>query len=394
MSDYFSRDMPARPAVIEIYGNYLPSRGHEIIWIALSEENGNNVVDNLFQGVSIYTISYPFISFFPLRFLRYIKYNYDKFKLISKILNEESFDIIQTRNNILDSIMAIYFKNRYHIQFVFQYSFPKGSYKHSIENNKSYFGKFECHFIKYVLDKADLVLPISKWMEVELLKEGFPKSKMMPLPMGINPSWGNCDGEEHRMKVKYRLGNSKIILYSGTLDKLRKLDMIIEAFSIVRTLEADVKLLIVGDGNDRLHLQELSESIGHSKDIIFAGKVSYFDMPTILKTATIALCPVPPLDIYMVSSPTKLFEYMIMGIPIIANEEIPEQREAIEESGGGVLAKFDAESFANNIIKLLNDPHEAIDIGIKGRKWVLRNRSYESMAIKVEKRYFDLLKIR
>ena len=231
-------------------------------------------------------------------------------------------------------------------------------------------------------------------MEVELLKEGFPKSKMMPLPMGINPSWGNCDGEEHQMKLKYRLGDSKIILYSGTLDKLRKLDMIIEAFSIVRTLKVDVKLLIVGDGNDRLHLQQLSKSIGHSKDIIFAGKVSYFDMPRILKTATIALCPVPPLDIYLVSSPTKLFEYMIMGIPIIANEEIPEQKEAIEESGGGVLAKFDAESFARKIVELLNNPDRAIDMGINGQKWVLKNRSYKSMAIEVEKRYFELLMIR
>ena len=104
--------MPARPAIIEIYGNYLPSRGHKIIWITLSRENRNNVIDDLFRGVKIYTVPYPFVSYFPLRFLRYIKYNYDKFKLISMILNEESFDIIQTRNNILDSIMAIYFKKK------------------------------------------------------------------------------------------------------------------------------------------------------------------------------------------------------------------------------------------------------------------------------------------
>lgn len=386
--------MPARPAVIEIYGISLPSRGHEINWIVPSKENGNNVIGNLFQGVKIYTVSYPLVSNFSLKIFNYLKYNYNKFRLISKLLNEESYDIIQTRNNILDSLMAIYFRNKFDIKFVFQYSFPKESYRYSISKTGLYFGKLNHYILKYVLDKADLIFPISKWMEVELLKEGLSESKMMPLPMGINPSWSCSNGEEQQFREKYRLGNSKVILYSGTLDKLRKIDMIIGAFSIVRNLDDDVKLLIVGDGNDRLHLQQLSESIGYPKDIIFAGNVSYSDMPKILKVATIALCPVPPLDIYLVSSPTKLFEYMIVGLPVIANEEIPEQKEVIGESSGGVLAKFNAESFADKIIQLLNNPDEATCMGIKGQKWVLRNRSYESMAIEVEKRYLELLKIK
>ena len=376
---------------MEIYGNCLPSRGHEIIWITPSKENKNDIIDDLFQGVRIYTISYPFVSHIPLKFFKYIKYRYDKFKLISKILNNGSYDIIQTRNNVLDSIMATYFKKKYKTKFVFQYSFPKGSYKYSTKRINCFYGKLEYYLIKYILYNADLIFPISKWMEAELMKEGFPKSKMMALPMGINPSWRNCQGEVHKLKEIYRLGDSKVVLYSGSLNKLRMLDMIIKAFSIVKKLEDDVKLLIVGDGDDRQHLQQLSESMGLSEDIIFTGYVPYSDMPKILRTATIALCPVPPLDIYLVSSPTKIFEYMIMGIPIIANEEIPEQREAIEESFGGVLAKFDKESFANKIIELLNNPDKATDMGINGQKWVLRNRSYENMTSEVEKKYFDLL---
>lgn len=394
LSESFSKDAPSRPAVIEIYGNCLPARGHKIIWVAPSKENKNNIIEDIYLGVKIFTVSYPFVPNFPLRILKYIIYIYNKFRIISKILNDDSFDIIQTRNSVLDSMMAVYFKNKYKIKFVFQYSFPKESYKYSTKKLDFFSGKIQHRFMKYVLNKADLILPISKWMEIKLLKEGFPKSKMMPLPMGINSSWSNCQNEEHKLEEKYRLGNSKVILYVGTLHELRMLDMIIEAFSIVKNIGYDVKLLIVGDGNDKLHLQQLSESLGHSENVIFAGKVPYSNMPKILKIAAIALCPVPPLDIYLISSPTKLFEYMIMGIPIVANEEIPEQREVVEESCCGALAKFNAESFASKIIELLNNPVKATDMGINGQKWVLRNRSYECMAIQVEKRYFELLKIR
>jgi glycosyltransferase involved in cell wall biosynthesis len=80
-----------------------------------------------------------------------------------------------------------------------------------------------------------------------------------------------------------------------------------------------------------------------------------------------------------------------MGKPVVANEEIPEQKVAIQENGGGILVKFEAESFANGIIKLLDNLELAKEMGAKGREWVTKNRSYEILARKLEKRYFEVL---
>jgi hypothetical protein len=54
----------------------------------------------------------------------------------------------------------------------------------------------------------------------------------------------------------------------------------------------------------------------------------------------ICVSPVPPLAVYKVSSPTKAFEYMAMGKAIVANEEIFDQKETIEQSGGGDFGSF------------------------------------------------------
>ena len=43
---------------------------------------------------------------------------------------------------------------------------------------------------------------------------------------------------------------------------------------------------------------------------------------------------------------------MAMKKPVIANEEIPEQREIIRESGEGILVKFEDKSIANGIIRI------------------------------------------
>ncbi len=86
-----------------------------------------------------------------------------------------------------------------------------------------------------------------------------------------------------------------------------------------------------------------------------------------------------------------MFEYMGGGKPVIANEEILDQKEVVEQSGGGILVPFSAEAFADAIIELLTNPERAAEMGQRGRQWVTENRSYEVLARHIEKRFCELL---
>jgi glycosyltransferase involved in cell wall biosynthesis len=54
---------------------------------------------------------------------------------------------------------------------------------------------------------------------------------------------------------------------------------------------------------------------------------------------------------------------------------------------------FEDESFADGIIKLLDNPEMAKEMGRMAREWVVKNRSYKTLARELEKRYFELLNI-
>jgi len=392
LPDPFDPNMPSRPAVTEIYGEYLPSFGHEVTWITPSRKKERKLQEHFFKEIKIYTIPYPKASLLPMKIFGLISHLIKKYRLLTTILRREKYDIIQVRNNIFDALLVLCLKKKHNISFVFQYSFPKEVYKVQAKKHHSYyFGRVESFITRYILHKADLIFPISQWMEKELIGKGIPKLKMMPLPMGVNPERFSLNIDGTKIREKYDLSDAKVILYTGTMDKLRKLSIIIYAFSKVREQRDNVKLLMVGDGNDKNNLKELSTKLGISADVIFTGQVSYFDVPYFIAAADICLCPVPPLDIYKVSSPTKMFEYMAMGKPVVANEEIPEQKKVIEESGGGVLVKFEAKSFAEGIMELLDNPSKAKKMERKGYKWVVKNRSYENLAREVVKKYFELL---
>ena len=389
----FDSNMPARPAITEIYGKYLPSFGHKIIWITPSLKKRRGVQERFFKEVKVYTIPHPVASSLPLKIFNLISYYIREYMLLTTLFKEEKCDIIQVRNNVFAALLALHIKRKYSIPFVFQYSFPKGVSKVRKQEKlyAYYFDKLESYITKYILHKADFIFPISKWMKEELVKESVPKSKMMPLPMGVNPELFSPNKEGIKIEERYKLNSSQVIIYVGSMDKIRQPDIIIRAFSKVREYKDNVKLLMVGDGNDKLNLEKLTDGLGIKDDVIFTGQVSYFDVPYFIAAADICVCPVPPLDIYKVSSPTKLFEYMAMRKPVVANEEIPEQKEVIEESGGGVLVKFEDKSFVDGIIELLDNPDRAKEMGRKGHEWVVKNRSYENMAREVEKRYFELL---
>jgi glycosyltransferase involved in cell wall biosynthesis len=391
-TDAFHIAMPARSEVMEVYGKYMPSFGHKMTWIVPSNgEKSIEVQGDLFKNVCIYTIPLIIGTSFISKTFNFAIYQYKKYIFLNNLCKKERYDIIQVRDDVFGALLALHIKRKYKIPFIFQYSFPKGLYKIRKRKNYSYFfGILESSITKYILRRADMIFPISKWMKEELARENIPKSRMMPLPMSANPEIFSQRNSEINVKEKYSL-DGQIILYLGEMSKQRQLCTMIRAFSEARAHKNNIKLLMVGDGNGRKDLEELVLTLGMKDDVIFTGQVPFSEVPHYIASAYTCISFVPPLDIYKVSSPTKMFEYMSMGKPVLANEEIPEQKEVIVDSGGGILVKFNEKSLSDGIVEILNNPEKANRMGKKGREWIVKNRSYENMARKVEKIYLKLM---
>ena len=387
-------DMPVTDIteIYSIYGRYMPRLGHKVTWIVKSRGKKREVQEEFFNKVKVYNIPHSRGSSLLVSIFYGLLYSFRLAKFVTKIFKNEKYDIIQARNSIFDGLLAIYIKKRYKVPFVFQYSFPIGSYKEREVNRlRLYFGKFKSYILNIVLRKADLILPISEWMQKDLVKNGITESKMMVFPSSVDLDLFSLKVSGDDVHNRYDLSNSQVIIYIGTMSKLRYLDIVICAFAKVKEKRGDVKLLMVGDGTDRANLEGLANELCLENSIVFTGQVSYFEIPKFIAASDIGIVPVPPLAIYKVSVSTKLREYMAMGKAVVANEEIPDHKEAVEQSEGGILVPFDEGAFAEGIIELLNDQEKIKEMGQKGQEWVMKSSSYEVIAREVEKGYFELL---
>lgn len=386
---FFDPNMPSRSAITEIYGHHLPDFGHRLTWITASDGKFNYNGEEYFDSVKIYTVKQLHSSNKIKLAVNIMKYYMERYKLVNDILKTGKYDIIQVRNDIFDAFIAIILKRRYSIKFVFQYSFPKGAYKYLEKKSFSPYAKFEVFIINTILKKADLILPISKWMKRELILQGIPESKLYPLPMAVNIDLFSSKTGTN-IRNKYEFGDNIVFVYVGSLAKIRGLEIVIEAFSRALNRISNMRLLIVGEGNDKNNLEKMVIDFGISDKVIFTGKVPYYNVSKYIAAADIGLSLIPPLPIYLISSPTKIFEYMALKKPILANEEIFEQKEVISSSNSGLLVKFDLSSIENGFIEMSYDKKNS-EKGKKGYNWVKTNRTYKKMAKNLEEVYQRML---
>ena len=372
---------PSRTEVTNIFGKYFPSFGHDITWVVTSIEDNSTIQEISYNQVKICNITRSRDSAIYFKIFNIIAHRIRKYQYLKKRFDNEKYDLIGVRNNVFDGLFAIYIKHRYGIPFVFQYSSPIMKLKQSqsiILLKISDFGSI------FVMKKADLIFTTSsKYLGDYLINKGISKSKILAIS---NCAERHCVSKEDVKTIKKELGveGNNIIFYTGTLDKVRSLEIMIYAFSKIKLHHPNSKLLIVGEGDGKTNLMNLASKIKMEDDIIFTGKVTYNEVPKYIEISDICISPIPPLDFYKISSPLKVYEYMAMGKPIVANEEIPDHKDSIMDSNAGILVPYDSDSFAKAIMHLLDNPEIALNMGINGKAWSLTNANYKKASEKLE----------
>ena len=381
----------------EILG-YLTEFGHEIACIvSIEEERWLDL--SLPQDVKVYTVSSH--SYFRgdsilSRTLNRIPHLFKKMRFILRVVRREKYDLILVRQDVFNGLLAAYIKRRHKIPFVFNCANPLEQLWEisRAEGRKPKFiwylyARFHELAGSYLLRKTNLVLVISKWLKERLIEQGVPESRVLTFPAGVDIEAFSA-GSGGKIREEYSLASSKVILYIGVLSRARHLGLLIRAFSRAKAEIANAKLLIVGTGNAEVYLKNLAAELGVEGDVIFTGQVPRAEVPGFIAGADIGISPIEPLPCYKLSSPIKILEYMAMTKPVIANEEIPEHRDVLEQSGAGILAPFTPEAFADAMVELLGNPDQAVEMGRRGREWVLKNRSYEVLARQIEERCLEL----
>ncbi|MGZ4132554.1 MAG: glycosyltransferase family 4 protein [Actinomycetota bacterium] len=145
------------------------------------------------------------------------------------------------------------------------------------------------------------------------------------------------------------------LIYHGTVTRRYGLDLAIEAVGIVRDEYPDIRLTVIGRGDDMEHLHELRARLDLQDRVELRDELVLADeLPPLLAEADIGLAPYRD-DVFTDGLlPTKLMEYAVMGMPCIAARTT-----AIEAEFADTMVAFftpgDVDDFARRIRELHDD---------------------------------------
>lgn len=165
-----------------------------------------------------------------------------------------------------------------------------------------------------VLRHADLILPVSPWLERWLLDQGVAEQSIRVLPNGIDRSWLDSP-RPRRERSDSASGEALRIGFVGSLRPWHDLDTALEALAMFR--EGEARLELIGDGPGRdLILQRLAKPDLAGR-AIWRGGAPHHEVAAWIDAMDVCLAPYPPLeDFYF--CPVKIFEYGARRRPVLA----------------------------------------------------------------------------
>lgn len=196
--------------------------------------------------------------------------------------------------------------------------------------------------------KSALTMTIGEAHQSDLIAFGCSVDKLQMIYMGVDKRF--CKVAESK---KLRLADAPLqLLYVGSVQKDRGRDVMLEAVAVVNKINKIVHLTIVGANDGQIKIcKEIIKKLGAENDVSIHGRVSGIKVPNFMANADVGLCIWDNLPWYQFNPPTKLFEYLVAGLPVMASN-IKTHTQYIKDDVNGVIFEYNSVSLAKSIKRL------------------------------------------
>lgn len=222
-----------------------------------------------------------------------------------------------------------------------------------------------------VLRGADTVTVNSRYTE-SAVRALVPLPRRLELiPMGVATELPDATirRQARAIRARYRRGAGPLLLFVGRVIDEKGPEDLIRAVAHLRPRVPEVTALIVGDGQDRPHLQELVAELGLADCIRFLGWVQPAEVGTWLAAAD---CFVGPSrrapNGWVEAQGVTLSEAMIAGTPVIATRLGGVPDTVIHEETGLLVDECAPDQIAAAVLRVVADPDLARGLTERGRR--------------------------
>lgn len=206
----------------------------------------------------------------------------------------------------------------------------------------------------FLYRKAALIVSVTEAFKLELIERGIPAEKIAVVRNGADLTRYQPQPKCQELLDEYQLRDKFVIGYIGTHGMAHGIPSIVKAAAKMQH-DPDIVFLFAGGGAARAALERdvAEQGLANVRLIPTQPKSR---MPQLWSICDIALIPLRDQSLFRSVIPSKLFECMAMGIPVIMSVPDGEATQIVRDTGCGlVVAPEDPDALQQAILRLRSD---------------------------------------
>jgi glycosyltransferase involved in cell wall biosynthesis len=189
--------------------------------------------------------------------------------------------------------------------------------------------------------------------------------------------------QKAEIRAEFGFGDQFVIGYAGLHGLAQGLETVIHAARLVADHE-NLLFVFFGDGPEKEQLVELAHQFKLNNVRFYASQPT-MRMPAIVASFDLALVPLKRLEIFRGALPSKMFEAMAAGVPILVSID-GEARAVVEKSQAGIsIEPENPQAMANAILELYRNREHLKMLGFNGQRYVIEHYDREKIAREFER---------
>lgn len=298
------------------------------------------------------------------RLANYFSFTYNSFTCASKKL--KPFDIIICESPPLFlGITAVFLKRKWKSKLIFNVSdlWPESAEKMGIIKNKAAI-KYSYKLANWIYARADLISGQTQGI-VQAIRTMQPSKKILWFPNGV-------EVENFCGFVPQPPANKFILIYAGIIGHAQGLEVILYAANELKNIP-QIEFRIIGDGPEKNALEQLKEQL-KLQNVIFIPNKPLKEVINEISKSNACIVPLKKLDLFKGAIPSKIFEPLALGVPVLLGVEGEAKNLFIDQANSGLFFEPEnATMLAEKIVQLHHDKQLCSKLGENGKRFITAN---------------------
>jgi len=207
----------------------------------------------------------------------------------------------------------------------------------------------------FLYRQATSVVSVTSAFKADLTERGISEGKIAVVINGVDLDRYAPRPRDQDLALEYELHQKFVVGYIGTHGMAHALHRVLEAAELLRDWE-DIVFLFVGGGATRAELLVQTTRMG-LKNVRLIPRQPKELMPRVWSVCDVALIHLKNDSLFKAVLPSKIFEAMAMGLPILLVLPDGEAAAMIRETGAGIIVPpGKPELLATAVTELYNQP--------------------------------------